>query len=451
MENDIFEKMPVPQAILKSAIPTIIGMVVILIYNIADTYFVGQIGDPLQVAAVSLTVPVFLLFMATGNLIGIGGTSVISRSLGAKRPEYAKKVSSFCFYASLGAGVIMMLLFLVLMPLILRMIGASVDTGPFARSYLTIVAYSAPFVIVSTAFGNILRGEGRPKEAMVGMMLGTVVNIILDPLMILVLDMGVAGAAWATLIGNVAGSIYFIWYILKKTSVLSISPGDFQIGDKIFTGVMAIGIPAALNNVLMSMSNIILNNFLAAYGDIQVAAMGVAMKVGMIVALLQIGLGAGIQPLLGYSFGARNHERFKAILKVSLLYTVSMGLILTLACWFSAGHIVRGFIDSPEVSAFGTDFVKVLLLTGPFIGIMFVFMNALQAVGAAGESLILSVSRQGLVFLPMLFLLDRVMGLTGIVYAQPAADFFSLFMAAFLFARRNRHMWKEEEKKAVAC
>nr|WP_319777014.1 MATE family efflux transporter [uncultured Sphaerochaeta sp.] len=450
MENHIFEKMPVPQAILKSAIPTIIGMVVVLIYNIADTYFVGQIGDPLQVAAVSLTMPVFLLFMATGNLIGVGGTSVISRALGARRPEYAKHVSSFCFYASLVAGVVMLSLFLGLMTSILKLIGSSADTAPFARDYLVVVAPSAPFVILSTAFSNIVRAEGKAKEAMVGMLIGTVVNIILDPIMILSMDMGVAGAAWATLIGNVAGCVYFVYYILRKTTVLSLSIGDFKMGDKILTGVLAIGVPAALNNVLMSASNIILNNFLVQYGDIQVAAMGVAMKVAMIVALLQIGLGVGVQPLFGFNYGARNRARFMSILKVSLLYTVGMGLVLTVACRISAGVIVRAFIDSPEVYNFGTDFVKVLLLTGPVLGILFVFMNALQAVGAAKESLILSVSRQGLVFLPMLIILDRTLGLTGIVFAQPVADFFSLFMAAFLFFRINRRMWNRQESVELA-
>ena len=190
MQSDIFENMPVPRAILKSAVPTIVGMLVVLIYNIADTYFVGQIGDPMQVAAVSLTMPVFLLFMATGNLIGIGGTSVISRALGARRTAYAKQVSSFCFYASLGAGVIMAGLFLGFMPLLLRLIGASPETSGFAREYLLYVSPSAPFVILSTVFNNIVRAEGKAKEAMNGMLIGTIVNIVLDPFMILVLGMG---------------------------------------------------------------------------------------------------------------------------------------------------------------------------------------------------------------------------------------------------------------------
>jgi len=446
MQSDIFENMPVPRAILKSAVPTIVGMLVVLIYNIADTYFVGQIGDPMQVAAVSLTMPVFLLFMATGNLIGIGGTSVISRALGARRNDYAKQVSSFCFYASLGAGVIMAGLFLGFMPLLLRLIGASPETSGFAREYLLYVSPSAPFVILSTVFNNIVRAEGKAKEAMNGMLIGTIVNIVLDPFMILVLGMGVAGAAVATLIGNVAGSLYFLHYILKKSPVLSLSPKEFRYKEGILTGVLAIGIPAALNNVLMSASNVILNNFLAGYGDIQVAAMGVAMKISMVAVLLQIGLGAGVQPLLGYSFGAKNHPRFTSLLKMSLVYSFSLGLVLTVVCWIGAEGAVRAFIDSREVFSYGVDFVRALLVSGPIIGILFVFMNGLQALGAAKESLILSVSRQGLVFLPLLFILNRTLGLTGIVYAQPAADIFSIFLAFLLFLGKSRKLWNREEQ-----
>ncbi len=446
VDKDIFEKMPVPRAILKSAVPAIIGMVVVLIYNIADTYFVGQTGDPFQVAAVSLTMPVFLLFMATGNLLGVGGTSVISRALGAGNSDYARKVSSFCFYASLILGVIFSLIFLGLMPLILRSIGTSPQTIGFARDYLTLIAPSAPFVIISVAFSNIVRAEGKSKEAMTGTMLGTIVNIILDPLMILTLDMGVSGAALATLIGNVAGSLYYIHYILRRKTILSIAPRDFQIKEKVFTGVMAIGIPAALNNVLMSLSNIILNNFLAAYGDIEVAAMGVAMKVVMIVALLQIGLGVGIQPLLGYSFGAGNHKRFNSIMRTSILYTVILGSVVTLLCWLGASGLVGAFIDSGDVYNHGISFTRRLLLTGPVIGILFVCINSLQAIGAAKESLIISISRQGFVFFPMIIILNSAFGLTGVVMAQPVADVFSLFLSAILFTAKNRRMWGEAEE-----
>lgn len=431
--NEIFETMPVPKAILKNAVPTIISMVVIIVYNIADTFFVGQTGDPMQVAAVSLATPVFLLFMASGNLIGIGGTSVISRSFGEKKDSYARNVSSFCFYTALGTGIIFSILFWIMMPLILRLIGTSPDTIIPAREYLSFIAPSAPFVIIATAFSNIVRAEGKSNQAVTGMILGSVINIILDPFMILTLDMGVAGAAIATLIGNVFGASYYIFYLLKADTRLSILPSDYRIGNKILTGVFAIGIPAAFNNVLMSTSNIILNNFMASYGDIEVAAMGVAMKVGMIVVLLQIGLGIGIQPLLGFSYGAKNGARFREIMKTSVFYVIIMGVTLTTINWFGAGTIVRSFIDNEAVYNHGVVFVKALLISGPVIGVLFVFMNSLQAMGAAGESLILSLSRQGLVFIPLLFIFNSLFNLTGIVYAQPVADIASIAVSIGLY------------------
>ncbi len=434
---DLFENAPVPQAVIKNALPAIVSMLVVLVYNIADTFFVGQTGDPLKVAAVSIATPVFLLFMATGNLFGIGGTSVISRALGEGRRDFARRVSAFCFWAAIATGVVFMVCFGLFMDPVLRLIGASADTAQYAKEYLGWVALGAPFVIIATAFSNIVRAEGRPTEAMIGNMIGTITNIVLDPIMILWMGMGVSGAAIATVIGNIAGTVYYLWLFLRGGSMLSISPRDFGVRG-IWGGVVAIGGPASFNNVLMSSSNILLNNFLAGYGDLQVAAMGVAMKANMIVVMLLIGLGAGIQPLLGYQFGARNFPRAKAIMRFTLGCAVGMGLVLTAVCWFGAGSIVRAFLDDPEVQEYGVTFVKALMVSGPVIGILFVLINALQAMGAAVSSLILSISRQGLIFMPMLFLLNRLFGLRGIVYAQPVADFLSIITASLLYTAAVR-------------
>nr|WP_321982763.1 MATE family efflux transporter [uncultured Cohaesibacter sp.] len=430
-ESYLFEKMPVPRAILTNALPTVAGMVVILVYNIADTFFVGQTNDAFQVAAVSLATPVFLLFMATGNLIGIGGTSVISRALGEKRPEFANNVSSFCFYAAWLVGIVFASAFLFCMPQILQAIGVSGNTIEPTRDYLTYVAPSAPFVIMSVAFGNIVRSAGKAKEAMFGMMLGTGLNIILDPIFILYFNMGVGGAAIATLIGNVVSAYYFWRLASSSKTSLSISFADFRIRGVILP-VISIGIPAALNNVLMSTSIIVLNNVLSSYGDIAVAAMGVATKVSMIAVLLQIGLGVSIQPLLGYNYGAKNSERFRSILQTTIIYALIMGTVLTLISWLGSGYIVNAFIEDQSVYDQGVRFVKALLLTGPIIGIMFVYINTLQAMGAAKESLILSISRQGFIFIPMIFTLNYFFGLSGVVYAQPVADVMSILISIAL-------------------
>ena len=312
--TDLFEKVPVPKAVATMAVPTMISMLVVVIYNMADTFFIGQTQDPLQVAAVSLATPVFMIFMALGNLFGIGGSSAISRALGEKHKERAWHISSFCCYGALGLGVIVAIFSVLGMEGILRLIGASENTIGFARKYLLIISIGAPTILFSTAFANILRGEGAARESMVGNLLGTIVNIVLDPVMILMLGWGVTGAALATIIGNIAACLFYLQYFLRKKSTLTISLKYFKIGGGIARGVVAIGIPASLNNILMSFANIVLNQALVGYGDTPVAAMGVAMKSNMLVVLLQIGLCVGIQPLIGYNYGAGNKKRLMQVI-----------------------------------------------------------------------------------------------------------------------------------------
>lgn len=425
----LFEEAPVSRAVMTMAVPTIISMLVVVIYNMADTFFIGQTGDPMQVAAVSLATPVFMVLMALGNLFGIGGSSAISRALGEKKPERARNISSFCCYASLGLGVFMALLFLVGMDVILAMIGASANTIEFAREYLTYIAFGGPFIIFGTAFGNILRGEGAARESMIGNMIGTVTNIVLDPVMILGLGWGVAGAAIATVIGNLAASLFYVGYFLRKKSSLSIRLKDFRMGDRIAASVASIGIPASLNNILMSCANIVLNLMLGGYGDTPVAAMGVAMKSNMIVVLLQIGLCAGIQPLIGYNYGARNRKRLLQVFRFTGIFAVVMGSILTAVMVMAKRFVVQAFINDPEVIAYGMQMVIALQLSGPFIGILFLCINTIQGMGKAIPSLILTVCRQGLIFIPLIIILNKVVGLNGVIYAQSVADYCSIVIA----------------------
>ena len=409
-----------------------VSMLVVVIYNMADTFFIGQTGDPMQVAAVSLATPVFMIFMALGNLFGIGGSSAISRALGEKKPERARQISSFCCYASLGTGILMAAVFLIGMDVILTLIGASENTVGYARQYLTYVAFGGPFIMFGTAFGNILRGEGASKESMIGNMIGTITNIILDPVMILIFGWGVSGAAIATVIGNIAASAFYVGYFLKKKSSLSIHFRDFHMGDQIATSVTAIGIPASLNNILMSCANIILNLALTGYGDTPVAAMGVAMKSNMLVVLLQIGLCAGIQPLIGYNYGARNKKRLLKIFRFTGLCAVIMGTALTAIMVVARQFLIQAFIDDPEVIAYGIRMVIALQLSGPVIGILFLCINTIQGMGKALPSLILTICRQGLIFIPSVFILNQIFKLDGVIYAQPFADYVSIVLSVFL-------------------
>lgn len=430
--RQLFEEAPVSKAVAVMAIPTMISMLVVVIYNMADTFFIGQTGDPMKVAAVSLATPVFMVFMALGNLFGIGGSSAISRALGERKQERARQISAFCCYGSIGLGVIIAALFLIGMNGILKMIGASPNTIEYARDYLTYIAFGGPFIMFGTAFGNILRGEGASKESMIGNMIGTITNIVLDPIMILMLDWGVTGAAVATVIGNMAASAYYVQYFLRKKSSLSIHLKDFRMGDKIASSVTSIGIPASLNNILMSAANIVLNQVLVSYGDTPVAAMGVASKANMLVVLLQIGLCAGIQPLIGYNYGARNKKRLMQVFRFTGMCAVVMGTVLTIIMVIARRPIIELFINDPDVVAYGIQMMIALQISGPVIGILFLCINTIQGMGKAIPSLVLTICRQGLVFIPMIFLLNALFGLEGVIYAQTVADFISILLAVMI-------------------
>ena len=305
-----FRTMSVHRAVFRNALPAMAAMLMVLIYNLADTFFIGQTHDPLLVAAVSLATPVFLIFMSVGTIFGIGGTSVISRAMGEGRPEYARKVCAFCMWSCVAVGLVMTALFLLFMDQILVLAGASGDTWEAAKTYLTIVSLCGPFVLISNCYSNVIRAEGESTRAMMGQLLGNLLNVVLDPITIFPMGLSIAGAAVATAIGKVFAAGYYILYFLRGGSTLSIHPRDFTVIDHVCSAVLSIGIPAALGSFLMSVSQIIMNGQMSGYGDMPVAAMGVAMKVTMITSMVCIGLGQGVQPLLGYCVGARLWDRF---------------------------------------------------------------------------------------------------------------------------------------------
>ena len=438
--TELFEKAPVSQAVLKSALPAMAAMLMVLIYNLADTLFVGQTHDAYQVAAVSLAMPVFLMFMAVGTVFGMGGTSVISRALGQGRTDYAKKVCSFCMWGCVVVGVIMAALFLIFMEPILTMVGASEGTWAYAKSYLTIVSFGGPFVLISNAFSNIVRAEGKSAEAMMGQLLGNLLNVILDPIMILLLGWNITGAAIATLIGNIVGACYYILYFVRGKSSLSVSIKELSQPEKVCGPVCAIGIPAALGSVLMSVAQIIINSQLAKYGDMAVAGMGVAMKVVTITGMVCMGLGQGVQPLLGYCVGAKLWERFKKAFRFSMLFALSLGAVLTVICYLFTNQIVSAFLSDPAAYSYAVEFSRILLTTSFLFGVFYVLINTLQAMGAATPALIINLSRQGIIFIPALFILQAVVGINGLIWAQPVADLLSIGLAAILYIRVSHKM-----------
>jgi multidrug efflux pump len=432
--TEIFKNAPVPKAVITNVVPSIVSMIMVLLYNLADTFFIGQTKDAYKVAAVSLATPAFMIFMAIGMLFGIGGTSLISRMLGEGRKDKAKNTSSFCFWSGFSIGVIAMVLIWIFSEPICRLIGASDDTIGYTLEYVNIVSLGVPFLIVGNSFSNIIRAEGMPKTAMMGMIIGNMMNIVLDPIMILVFDWGVAGAAIATVIGNVFAALFYILHLMSKKTILSINPKDYKIGDRICTGVLAIGIPASLNSMLMSISNILINNVMTRYGDMAVAGLGVAMKVNMIVVMLLIGLGTGVQPLLGYCFGAGNRKRYMAVLRFSLILAFCMSAVMTVICYCGAGPLVTAFLDNDDAFGYGMSFSRIYILSGPVMGILFVLINAIQSTGAAIPSLILSVSRQGILYIPILVVFSRIFDEARMVaLAQPVTDYLAAALAVILF------------------
>ncbi|HOO28337.1 MAG TPA: MATE family efflux transporter, partial [Lachnospiraceae bacterium] len=243
--TEIFRDAPIPKAVFTNIIPSVVSMIMVLVYNLADTFFIGQTHNAYMVAAVSLATPVFFMFMAIGMLFGIGGTSLISRMLGEGKPEKAKHASSFCFWTGLAIGLLSMIFILLAGGFIANTIGASEDTFEYVRQYLFVIAFGVPFLIISNAFSNIIRAEGMAGKAMMGMILGNVTNIILDPIMILGFGWNVVGAAVATVIGTIVSAVYYIYHFASGKSMLSIKPADYYAGAGIATGVFAIGIPAS--------------------------------------------------------------------------------------------------------------------------------------------------------------------------------------------------------------
>ena len=442
---ELFENYPVHKALMTLALPTILGMLVNVFYNMVDTFFVGKTGDPNQVASVSLCMPIYLLLMAFGNIFGIGGGSYISRKLGAKDYESVKKISSFAFYASIIVGFISMAVYLIFMKDILKISGASPNTYQFSKDYLVIVAFGAPFVVNQMAMGQIVRAEGSSKEAMIGMMIGTVVNIILDPIMILYMNMGVAGAALATIIGNACSTVYYIYHILRKKSFLSIHFKDFSMHKDILINVFSIGIPVSINNILMSASNILINNLAAGYSDNVVAGLGVAQRIFTLVVLVFIGLSQGLQPFVGYNFASKNYKRMNAAIKISCVVSVVIGFLLLGLSLIFGRWSVGVFINNEEVIDYGVKFLVASYAIAPIIGFQFVFMSTFQALGKSIPSLVLSLSRQGIAFVPTILIGTKLFGINGIIWAQPIADIVSVALATVMYI----YIYRKMKRKAL--
>lgn len=435
-KKEIFEQKPVPQAIAALAIPTILSQVITMIYNLADTFYVGHTGDPAQVAALTLVFPVYMLLTGIGNLFGIGANSRISRCLGVGDEEGVKRTCAFAFYSSMAVTAAVLVILGVFLDPILTLMGASSETLPPARGYIIWVMLVGGLPTeASLMLAHMLRGEGSAKEASLGMMLGGIFNIILDPIFIFPLGMGVVGAGLATMLANVLSCLYYIWVMGKKrnSSTVTLSPRWYTTRDG--GDVLLVGLPAAMVIALGSSANIILTRLLSSYGDLPVAAFGVTQKFGTITMNITVGLTQGIMPLIGYNFAAKNYPRVKSICRYSFLILFAfVGMLFTLY-QLIPNLLMQIFVSDAATVSLGESFLRCWSFCIPGMTFILLFNSIFQAMGMWKRSLMLSVMRQGLIFIPCLFILNILVGMYGLVWAQPVADSISVILGAILYTQ----------------
>lgn len=444
MKNEaIFKDKPVWSAIFSLAVPSCITILIMVIYNMADMFFIGMLGDTAQVAAVSVVGPVFSLVMAAATMLGIGGCSVIASAIGAEKKEEAKTYSSLCCMASVLFGIFCAVVMLSATDPMLKILGANEEIMAPARAYMRTLALGAPFMLFSTAFASILRAEGAIKEGLIGNMVGTVLNIILDPIFILVLHQGVTGAAVATVIGNVVSSGYYLSYILKKASVLSVTPGDAMKKPVALFHIMGVGLPNGISGFLSGFASTFSNQLLSGYGTNAIAAMAAAGKATMLIAMIQMGICMGVQPLMAYNYGAGNQKRLKEVLKKLGILIFVFGVVVTAGCFLARHTLIGLFLKDADAATMGENLVIFLVLASPIVGFYYLSTSFLQASGSALPATIVSVLRQGGILIPCLYLMERLMGFTGIAAAHTIADVLSTVIAGAVCLGQYRIMKKK--------
>lgn len=438
MENELFEHAPVPKAYFTMALPVVMGMVVNLVYNIVDTFFIARTQNAQLVAGVSLCAPIFTLMIALGDIFGLGGSSLISRLFGEKKDEEGKRASGFCFYAAILCGVLVTILLLLLKTPVLHLLGATDETIGYAGQYYQYLALGAPFIIVALTPSNLIRTEGLALQSMAATILGAVVNIILDPVFIFGLNMGAGGAAIATVIGNAASVVLLVYFVRTKSRKLTVSPKNIKISGAAVVSILAIGIPASVTNIMQSFGIALTNRFLAGYGTEKVAAMGIAMKVNMIVVLVMVGFAFGAQPLLGYNYGAGNKKRLKEFIRFDLMVEIGFAVICALVLALLAPQFVRLFMKDESIVQSGSLMLRCLLISSPMIAVVLVFTTLFQAEGKALSALILSISRQGVIFACCIVVLKMLLGYMGVICAQAVSDVITGVIALALYWKSMR-------------
>ena len=444
MEKDdkvvLFEKTPIPRAVAKLSVPMILSSLVMVVYNMADTYFVGMLNDPVQNVAVSLAYPVLLAFNAVNNLFGVGTSSMMSRALGRKDYDLVSESSSFGFYCSLISGLLFGVLCALFHSPLLALLGADATTRTATEGYMfwTVYLGAAP-AILNVVMAYMVRSEGASLHASVGTMCGCFLNIVLDPIFILPwgLNMGAAGAGLATCLSNCVACGYFfaLLYVKRKSTFVCIDPRKFRMKKRIVFEVCSVGIPASIQNLLNVTGMTILNNFTAVYGADAVAAMGIAYKLYTVPMQVTMGFSQGIMPLVSYTFASGNRKRMKEGILFALKVMVPVLLVITLAYYLGAERFIALFMANASIIAYGAAFLRGFCLGLVFLCVDFLAVGVFQALGMGKYALIFALMRKIVLEIPALFLLNYLFPLYGLSYAQFAAELVLSVCALFMLRR----------------
>ena len=440
--DKLFENTSIKRAYFILALPVVMSMAVTIIYNMVDTFFVAKTGNPNLVAGVSQGAPIFTLMIAIRDIFGLGGSSVISRLFGERRDKTARYISGYCFYASITCGLVVTALMFIFQTPVLHMLGASPATWKYAREYYLVIAGGATFIIFGLSPNNILRTEGLAPQAMIASITGTGINVVLNPIFIFTCGLGAAGSALATVVSNVIADVLMVYYLRTKSKKLTTSIHETKISGKLQREIYAIGIPASVTNIMVTFATALTNRYLIAYGANSVAAMGIAMKVNTVIIMVMVGFAFGAQPLIGYTYGARDERRFRETLRFDLGVVAGLALVLTVLMMVFAPQIIRLFMRDPEIVREGTGMLRWLASSTTIAGIIMVLTTTFQSMGKATPAFWLSFSRQGLIFLIAIVVLSYFFGYTGVLAAQACADVLTLVLAAFLYHKYQPHFKK---------
>ena len=415
------EEKPV-KAVVKMGVPLIAGMFIMVLYNLVDTYFIGLTHDDYQLAAVNLAYPVMMITIAVSNMIGTGSSSLIARSLGADDREKADHTLTVGFMLTIINSIIVAAVGLIFLKAIVQGLGAKDNTTIYTEQYVRIILIGSIFTMGNYTFGQLLRSEGSVKYSIVGMIVGTIVNIILDPIFIFTLNLQVQGAAIATIIGNGCGMAASLMFYIRGKTLLKPSLKCIKPTAEILKEIFWVGVPASLETLLTSAAYIVNNNLAVGYGELTVAAMGIAQKVLSLGSYIYQGFTAGTQPIMGYNYGAKNYIRMMNILKAGVTVVSGTELVLMGLYGIFAPILIGIFTESAEVISIGTMVLRTLMFILPFVGAISMCRMSFQAMGKPQYAFGITLVRQLILYVPLLLILNYIFGLNGMLWAQPVTE-----------------------------